>query len=78
MQPQVLEFHLREEFIPLCDLLKFVGLANSGGHGKQMVAAGKVRVDGKPESRKTAKMRAGQHVECNGVKIIILAANHGD
>jgi len=74
MQPQVLEFQLREEFIELCNLLKLVGIADSGGRGKQMVAAGKVRVDGKPETRKTAKIRAGQRVECSGVRITVLAA----
>jgi ribosome-associated protein len=71
---QTLAFHLREEFVELCNLLKLVGIANSGGHGKQMVAEGKVRVDGKPESRKTAKIRAGQRVDCNGARIAVLAA----
>ncbi len=74
MQPQVLEFHLREEFVELCNLLKLVGIADSGGRGKQMVAQGMVRVDGKPETRKTAKIRAGQRVNCNGVRITVLAA----
>jgi len=38
-----------------------------------MVAEGLVKVDGKTESRKTAKIRAGQSVECMGVKIEIMA-----
>jgi len=71
---QTVEFHLREEFVELCNLLKLVGIADSGGHGKLTVAEGKVRVDGKPESRKTAKIRAGQSVDCNGVRIAVLAA----
>ena len=59
-----MEFTLKGEFIPLCDLLKTTGIANSGGQGKAMVADGHVRVDGEIELRKTAKIRKGQVVEC--------------
>jgi len=67
------EFILKDEHVRLCDLLKLVGIADSGGQGKHMVAAGEVTVDGQPESRKTAKIRAGQAVECLGVKVLVLA-----
>jgi len=30
-------------------------------------------VDGQPESRKTAKIRAGQTVECRGAKVVVTA-----
>jgi len=59
---QQLEFHLRGEFVALSDLLKLTGVCDSGGAGKMMVAEGRVSVDGQPESRKTAKIRAGQVV----------------
>jgi ribosome-associated protein len=62
---------LKDEFVRLCDLLKLAGVAQSGGQGKHMVAAGEVTVDGQPESRKTAKIRAGQTVECRGVRIVV-------
>jgi ribosome-associated protein len=58
------EFALKGEFIALCDLLKTTGIAQSGGQGKMMVADGIVKVDGKIELRKTAKIRHGQTVEC--------------
>lgn len=64
-----MEFILKGEFIALCDLLKTTGIANSGGQGKMMVADGIVKVDGKIELRKTAKIRAGQAVECLGETI---------
>lgn len=67
-----LEFRLRDEHVRLCDLLKLAGVADSGGQGKQLVAAGAVSVDGQTESRKTAKIRAGQRVECQGVRIVVL------
>jgi ribosome-associated protein len=63
------EFRLRGEHVALCDLLKLVGVADSGGRGKLMIANGEVTVDGQPESRKTAKIRAGQTVACNGWEI---------
>lgn len=59
-------FELKGEHIALCDLLKLVGIADSGGQGKAMVAEGLVSVDGEIELRKTAKIRAGQTVECMG------------
>lgn len=67
------EFRLRDEHVRLCDLLKLAGVADSGGQGKQLVAAGAVLVDGQPESRKTAKIRAGQQVDCQGVRIVVRA-----
>lgn len=65
------DFVLGKPYIELCQLLKLAGLADSGGAGKHLVAAGEVSVDGKPESRKTAKIRAGQSVACRGVTITV-------
>lgn len=61
---KTITFQLNAEYIDLCNLLKLSGLAESGGQGKLLVAAGQVQVDGLPESRKTAKIRAGQVVQC--------------
>lgn len=71
---QTVDFRLTGEFVELCNLLKLAGVADSGGQGKSLVAAGEVSVDGRPESRKTAKIRAGQWVECGGVTIRVSAA----
>lgn len=68
------EFRLRDDRVRLCDLLKLAGVADSGGRGKHLVAEGAVSVDGAVESRKTAKIRAGQQVDCQGVRILVLAA----
>lgn len=67
------EFILTSDYVELCNLLKLVGIASSGGEGKALVAQGEVIVDGRPESRKTAKIKAGQTVECRGQKIRVLA-----
>ncbi len=72
MKGREVEFQLAGEFVALCDLLKLAGLAGSGGEGKQLVARGEVRVDGRPEERKTAKIRAGQVVDCLGIRIRVI------
>lgn len=66
-------FELNGEYIELCNLLKLAGIANSGGQGKLMVSDGIVEVDGKVETRRTAKIRAEQTVECMGHKIKVIA-----
>ncbi|TCJ13521.1 RNA-binding S4 domain-containing protein [Parasulfuritortus cantonensis] len=68
-----MEFKLNGDHVPLCDLLKLTGIADSGGQGKALVAAGEVTVDGRPEARKTAKIRAGQRVACQGRTILVTA-----
>jgi len=71
---QTVDFMIDAEYVELCNLLKLVGLADSGGRGKSMVAEGMVRVDGNQELRKTAKIRPGQIVECEGTRIQVLAS----
>lgn len=66
---QEIDFELDRDFIELNQLLKLVGLADSGGAGKQLVASGAVAVDGMVESRKTAKIRAGQCVRVGDVEV---------
>jgi ribosome-associated protein len=68
---QKVSFELSGEFVELNQLLKLVGLCDSGGAGKMMVASGAVKVDGKQELRKTAKIRAGQQVSVGDVKISV-------
>ena len=72
---QQIEFRLIGEFVELNQLLKLTGICDSGGAGKALVAAGGVSVDGRPESRKTAKIRAGQVVALGDVRIIVLPAD---
>jgi len=67
------EFDLESaEFVPLNQLLKLVGLCESGGQGKQIVATGAVYVDGQQELRKTCKIRAGQQVRLEDVLIRVV------
>ena len=66
---QSIQFDLTTEYIELCNLLKLVGLADSGGRGKTMVAEGMVKVDGLIETRKTAKIRKNQTVLVENITI---------
>ena len=68
------EFILTREFVELDNLLKLTGVCDSGGMGKQLVAAGEVSVDGKTELRKTCKIRAGQVVTLGDVRIQVIGA----
>ena len=72
---QTIDFELDRDFVELNQLLKLTGLCDSGGAGKQLVATGAVRVDGKVELRKTAKLRAGQVVTLDGVEIRIVGVH---
>lgn len=77
MTAAVIEFPLRGEHVELCQLLKLTGIAGSGGQGQHMVADGLVRVDGRAESRKRAKIRAGQVVACGGVQVRVVPESAG-
>lgn len=52
-----------QDHIALCDLLKLAGLAESGGQAKALIAAGQVQRNGATETRKTAKILAGEIIE---------------
>ena len=68
---QQIEFQLKGDHVELNQLLKLVGVCDSGGAGKALVAAGEVSVDGKVELRKTCKIRAGSVVTLGDVRIVV-------
>lgn len=70
----MLELQLRGEYIELDKLLKALGLVESGGRARMLIAAGEVTVDGQVELRKTAKIRAGQVVNFDGQVVKVLPA----
>lgn len=65
---------LRGDHITLDALLKALGWAGSGGAAKQLITAGEVRVDGAVETRRGAKLRAGQRVVMAGQAVRLLPA----
>ena len=70
---QDIEFELDRDYVELNQLLKLVGLCDSGGAGKAIVATGAVLVDGAQELRKTCKIHAGQVVQLEDFTIHVHA-----
>ena len=54
---------LESEFVELYKILKFEGLADSGGNAKQAIANGLVSVNGEVETRKRKKIRPGDQID---------------
>ena len=54
------------EPVELYKLLKFEGLASSGGEAKTFISEGQVTVNGEVETRKRKKIIAGDIVEFGG------------
>lgn len=67
-----LELESGHDYVELNQLLKLMGLCDSGGAGKAIVATGAVSVDGKTELRKTCKIHAGQLVQLDDYEISVL------
>ncbi|GAA0971418.1 RNA-binding S4 domain-containing protein [Acrocarpospora macrocephala] len=66
-------FTLASDYIPLCDLLKYCAITESGGEAKHFIAEGNVLVDGEVELRKRRKVRNGQIVSGDGFEIHVVA-----
>jgi len=54
-----INFQLKEEFIPLIQLLKYTGIAESGAHASEMVIECQVYCNGEIETRKRYKVKSG-------------------
>jgi ribosome-associated protein len=57
---------ITEETIRLGQLLKLAGLAESGGHARELVQEGAARVNGEVELRRGRKLRRGDTVTVEG------------
>lgn len=61
-----------KEPVELYKILKFEGMAESGGQAKAVIARGYVTVNGVVELQKRKKIMSGDTIEFNGEKIVIL------
>lgn len=64
-------FKIKGEYIELIQLLKVLGIAETGGQAKAMVEEGRIKVNGQPEERKRAKLRPGDQVEMEDLLIVL-------
>lgn len=59
-------FRIRGEFIELAQLLKAVGVVDTGADAKAMVQAGEVELNGETETRRSKKVLPGDVVAWAG------------
>ncbi|MDD5795419.1 MAG: RNA-binding S4 domain-containing protein [Oscillospiraceae bacterium] len=66
------KIEINEEFIRLDSLLKFSGLAETGGHAKIIVQNGQVKVNGQVCTMRGKKMRKGDKAEYDGCTVEVV------
>lgn len=66
----MMDVPIRTETIDLDQLLKFAGLADSGGAAKSMIQSGQVKVNGQTEIRRRATLRIGDEIELEGAEAL--------
>ncbi len=67
------EFRLEKtDYIELNNLLKVLGLCDTGGMAKAAIAEGLVRVNNSVELRKRCKLRKGDKVVFEGHEIVVI------
>lgn len=64
---------IHTEFIKLDSLLKFAGAAETGGRAKEMIAAGKVVVNGEACLMRGKKIYPADSVRCDEMMIEVAA-----
>ncbi|HEY9248764.1 MAG TPA: RNA-binding S4 domain-containing protein [Rariglobus sp.] len=62
---------VKAEPIELCQLLKFAGLAESGGGAKTVIGEGLVLLNGAVETQKRKKVMGGDRVTFGGETIVV-------
>ncbi|CCQ11161.1 FIG002958: hypothetical protein [Pseudoalteromonas luteoviolacea B = ATCC 29581] len=68
------EIELEEEPIELCNLLKLIGLADTGGQAKLFISEGYVHLNGELCTQKRKKIYAGDQFSFNGDEFIVSRA----
>ena len=65
-------FKIKGDYIELIQLLKVLGVAQTGGHAKIIVDEGEVFRNGEVELRKRAKLIKGDNIAVGDVKIELI------
>lgn len=68
---EIINFKIEGEYIELIQLLKAIGLAQTGGHAKMIVDEEMVLRNGETETRKRAKLIVGDIIEVENYQIIL-------
>ncbi len=73
MNDEIATTSIRDAYIELYKILKRENMAASGGEAKYMISEGMVLVNGEVETRKRRKTVAGDVVECNGERVMVVS-----
>jgi ribosome-associated protein len=63
---------IRGDSITLAALLKWAGVAATGGGAKRLVLEGRVRVNGEVEQRRGRTIRPGDVIEADGARFDVV------
>lgn len=63
------DFKIKGDYIELIQLLKVLGIAETGGHAKMIVEDGVIIRNGEVELRKRAKLIPGDEIKLDDVTI---------
>lgn len=66
------EIQIQTEFIKLDQFLKYVGIAETGGHSKEIIAEGVVSVNGSICLQRGKKLRKGDLIAVDEHKFVIV------
>ncbi len=69
------EITINEEFIRLDSLMKLSDLVATGGHAKILIQDGGVKVNGEICTMRGKKMRNGDYLEFENVKVVVKNAD---
>ncbi|RLA72878.1 MAG: RNA-binding S4 domain-containing protein [Epsilonproteobacteria bacterium] len=64
-------YTLKDDYIELYKLIKVLNLVDSGGEAKQLIENNLVKRNGATETRKRAKIRAGESITIGDITIIV-------
>ena len=64
---------IQTEYIKLEALLKYEGVAETGGQAKELIQAGAVTVNGAVCTQRGKKLRSGDKVEADGAVCLVSA-----
>lgn len=67
-------FKLKEDFIPLIQLLKYTGIADSGAHASELVVTRQVVCNGEIELRKRYKVVIGDIIVTGQTRLSVIDA----
>ncbi len=65
----IMDVPIDSEPIRIGQFLKLAGLAEDGGHARELLESGEVMLNGRPENRRGAQLRAGDVVAVAGHRI---------